>query len=72
MTLKQAYQEYLRERFNFDEPEEIICYVSDMLDMFAGFLARTEPYATKAIRQFEDAAATTYELMEYLDTEVMQ
>ena len=49
------------------ELEDVINFVSDLLEAQADELKRTEPYAVNTIAELEHSAYNVYELLDYLE-----
>jgi len=49
-----------------DEIDDVIDFVSDLLELYAKDVEQKEPYATNTIKRYKTAAYDVYELHEYV------
>ena len=65
MTERQRFEKMLKERLMVDDAWEIVDVVHDFLNSKADKLKETEPYATTSIKEYEQAAWTVFNMLDY-------
>lgn len=65
MTIKEL-NELKKKYFIYDDVEEILDFVSELLHRRAKEIERIEPYATNTIKRLEDAAYEVWDLIDYI------
>lgn len=63
MTAKEKFEKMLKDRRLVDDAEEIISAVSDFLYAKADKIKQEEPYATRTIQKYEDAARVVFNVL---------
>lgn len=64
---KSELKEIMNKHYIFDDYESVCDFVSEVLYKRAKEIETTEPYATKTIKEYEDAAYKAFELIDYID-----
>lgn len=65
---REQFKEIMRRHCIVDcEVEDVIYFVSDLLEFQADELKVNEPYATRAIDRLESAAREVWNLVEYVE-----
>jgi hypothetical protein len=65
---KEQLQEWMKNKSIFECDIEPMCdFCSILLEARAKELDDTEPYATKTIKRYKDAANEVYELIDYIE-----
>ena len=67
MTRKQ-FKEIMNNNYILDcDVEDSIYFIRDLLEAQADEIKTNEPYATRSIRELEEAARRVYDLLEYIE-----
>jgi hypothetical protein len=65
---REQFKEIMRRHCIVDrEVEDVIYFVSDLLEFQADEIKANEPYATRAIDRLESAAREVWNLVEYVE-----
>ena len=57
----------MKENCIFNDLDDVIQFVQDLLGFKADEIEKNEPYATKTIRRLREAAHEVWELQEYIE-----
>lgn len=58
----KKFEEFVKERYLVDDPDDILLAVADYLDEKAEEIEREEPYATNTVRRLHEAAREVWKL----------
>lgn len=64
---KSELKKLMNKCYIFNDYESVCDFVSEVLYRRAKEIEATEPYATKTIKEYEDAAYKVFELIDYIE-----